>query len=263
MSSRALPGLCLERLHSIRCEAHCLVTHARCRIRLWSLCLQYGYPTRRYVPLHSCRQKVNIGTTASLDACVQLQAARVLSVSPLHKDEMMEYVTLGKTGLRVSVAGLGCGGNSRLGLGRGKTEAEAIALVRQALDLGLNLLDTASAYGTEALIGKAIKTVPRDCVVITTKALINRGSTPSRPCGSWRASSALCVSSTPTTLTYSNCMLSRLRCMTTRSRLLPLPYCVKRRKGNSVPWVLPRPRRTTMSSAVLGVELELPDQAPA
>ena len=47
----------------------------------------------------------------------------------------MEYVTLGKTGLRVSVAGLGCGGNSRLGLGRGKTEAEAIALVRQALDM--------------------------------------------------------------------------------------------------------------------------------
>ena len=55
------------------------------------------------------------------------------------KDEMMEYVRLGKTGLRVSVAGLGCGGNSRLGLGRGKTEAEAIALVRQALDMGLNL----------------------------------------------------------------------------------------------------------------------------
>ena len=93
----------------------------------------------------------------------------------------MEYVTLGKTGLRVSVAGLGCGGNSRLGLGRGKTEAEAIALVRQALDLGLNLLDTAAAYGTEALIGKAIKTVPRDRVVITTKALINRGSTPIPP----------------------------------------------------------------------------------
>ena len=74
----------------------------------------------------------------------------------------MEYVTLGKTGLRVSVAGLGCGGNSRLGLGRGKTEAEAIALVRQALDMGLNLLDTAAAYGTEALVGKAIKPVLRD-----------------------------------------------------------------------------------------------------
>lgn len=93
----------------------------------------------------------------------------------------MEYVTLGNTGLRVSVAGLGCGGNSRLGLGRGKTEAEAITLVRQALDMGVNLLDTAAAYGTEALIGKAIKTVPRDRVVIATKALIHRGSEPIPP----------------------------------------------------------------------------------
>src|SRR5215510_2559018 len=97
------------------------------------------------------------------------------------KDEMMEYVTLGKTGLRVSVAGLGCSGNSRLGLGRGKTEAEAITLLRQALDMGLNLLDTAAAYGTEALIGKALKPVARDRVVITTKALIHHGNTPIPP----------------------------------------------------------------------------------
>jgi aryl-alcohol dehydrogenase-like predicted oxidoreductase len=93
----------------------------------------------------------------------------------------MEYVTLGKTGLRVSVAGLGCGGNSRLGLGRGKTEAEAIALVRQALDLGVNLLDTAAVYGTEAIVGMAINTVPRDRVVIATKALIHRDGTPLPP----------------------------------------------------------------------------------
>jgi aryl-alcohol dehydrogenase-like predicted oxidoreductase len=93
----------------------------------------------------------------------------------------MEYVTLGKTGLWVSVAGLGCGGNSRLGLGRGKTEAEAIALVRQALDLGVNFLDTAAAYGTETIIGKAINTIPRDRVVIATKALIHRNGTPLPP----------------------------------------------------------------------------------
>ncbi len=88
----------------------------------------------------------------------------------------MEYVLLGKTGLRVSVAGFGCGGHSRLGLGRGKTEADAIALVRQALEMGVNLLDTAASYGTEAVIGKAIKAVPRDRVVVTTKANIYRGS---------------------------------------------------------------------------------------
>jgi len=82
----------------------------------------------------------------------------------------MEYTTLGRTGLKVSVAGLGCGGFSRLGIGTGKTEGEAIAIVRQALELGVNLFDTAAAYGTEGVLGKAIKAVPRESVVICTKA---------------------------------------------------------------------------------------------
>jgi aryl-alcohol dehydrogenase-like predicted oxidoreductase len=86
----------------------------------------------------------------------------------------MEYVTLGRTGLEVSVAGLGCGGFSRLGLGSGKSEAEAVALIREALDLGVNLLDTAAVYGTETVVGEAIRSVPRDRVVIATKAWIPR-----------------------------------------------------------------------------------------
>ena len=67
----------------------------------------------------------------------------------------MEYVSLGRTGLRVGVAGLGCGGFSRLGLGTGKSTTEAVALIRQALDMGVNLLDTAAAYGTEEVVGAA------------------------------------------------------------------------------------------------------------
>jgi hypothetical protein len=73
----------------------------------------------------------------------------------------MQYTTLGKTGLRVSVAGLGCGGNSRLGLGAGKSEAEAITLVRAAIDLGINFIDTAEAYGTEEVLGRALDGIPR------------------------------------------------------------------------------------------------------
>jgi aryl-alcohol dehydrogenase-like predicted oxidoreductase len=88
----------------------------------------------------------------------------------------MEYTTLGRTGLKVSVAGLGCGGFSRLGLGTGKSEAEAIGLVREAFSLGVNLFDTAAVYGTEAVLGKALKVLPRDQVVITTKAWTPRGS---------------------------------------------------------------------------------------
>ena len=85
----------------------------------------------------------------------------------------MHYTTLGKTGLKVSVAGLGCGGNSRIGQGAGLSEAQSIALVQRALDLGVNFLDTAISYGTEGIVGKAIEGRPRDAVIISTKTHIN------------------------------------------------------------------------------------------
>ena len=43
-------------------------------------------------------------------------------------------------------------------------------IVRQALDLGVNLIDTAAAYGTEDVVGTALRHVPRDSVVVCTKA---------------------------------------------------------------------------------------------
>ena len=82
----------------------------------------------------------------------------------------MQYTTLGRTGLRVSVAGLGCGGFSRLGLGTGQSSEHAVGIIRQALDLGVNLIDTAAVYGTEDVVGAALRGVARDSVVLCTKA---------------------------------------------------------------------------------------------
>lgn len=84
----------------------------------------------------------------------------------------MEYTQLGNTGLRVSVAGLGCGGSSRLGLAQGRTDREAADLVRAAFDLGVTFFDTAMAYGTEPALGLALAELPRDEVVIATKSQI-------------------------------------------------------------------------------------------
>ena len=81
----------------------------------------------------------------------------------------MIYTTLGKTNLRVSVAGLGTGGFSRLGLKTGKSEDEAARLIHEAVGLGVNFIDTATSYGTEGVVGRALKTIPRDSVVIATK----------------------------------------------------------------------------------------------
>lgn len=84
--------------------------------------------------------------------------------------EPMKRVPLGRTNVEVSVAGLGCGGYSRLGMATGHGEAHASDIVRHALDLGINFIDTARAYGTEAAVGAAIKG-RRNSVVLSSKAL--------------------------------------------------------------------------------------------
>ncbi len=90
----------------------------------------------------------------------------------------MDYTTFGRTGLAVSVMGLGCGGPSRVGKATDKTEAESIAVIRAAIDAGVNFIDTAEAYGTEHLVGAALQGVDRDDIVISTKKRYRDGISP-------------------------------------------------------------------------------------
>lgn len=90
----------------------------------------------------------------------------------------MEYVTLGKSDLKVSRICMGC-----MGFGNAQTgqhswtvdEETSKAIIKRGLELGINFYDTAIAYqaGTsEEYLGKAIKEyAKRDEVVIATKFL--------------------------------------------------------------------------------------------
>lgn len=84
----------------------------------------------------------------------------------------MQKIVLGRTRLEVSVVCLGAGGHSRLGQRQGASADHSISLVRAALDLGINIVDTAPPYGTEEIVGTALKGV-RDKVVISTKCRAN------------------------------------------------------------------------------------------
>ncbi|MFC1601803.1 aldo/keto reductase [Candidatus Sumerlaeota bacterium] len=81
----------------------------------------------------------------------------------------MEFTTLGRTNLRASVIGLGGGGPSRLGRSAKISDEESIRVVRRALELGINTIDTAESYGTEEIIGAAIQDVPRESLILATK----------------------------------------------------------------------------------------------
>jgi aryl-alcohol dehydrogenase-like predicted oxidoreductase len=81
----------------------------------------------------------------------------------------MEYRRLGKTGWQVSTISMGCWGIG--GQWGPVAEAEAIRTIHAALDQGVNLFDTADAYGSgvsEELVGKALRG-RRDNVYIATK----------------------------------------------------------------------------------------------
>ncbi|MEZ4860245.1 MAG: aldo/keto reductase [Caldilineaceae bacterium] len=103
----------------------------------------------------------------------------------------MNYRTLGQTGLRVSEVGLGAfpisGVQTRpdgteLGW-PGTTDKESIALIHRCEELGVNLIDTAEAYGnghSESLTGQALQG-RRDKWIIATKVSPNQGIASDKP----------------------------------------------------------------------------------
>ena len=80
----------------------------------------------------------------------------------------MDYVELGRTGLKVSVAGLGTGGHSKLGQGQGLSVEHSVNLVHAAIDLGINVIDVSNTGPIEPIVGRAIED-RRDGLVVTTK----------------------------------------------------------------------------------------------
>ena len=80
----------------------------------------------------------------------------------------MRYRRLGSSDLRVSEISLG----TWLSFGEGEERARHIACLHRALELGVNLIDTANVYGfgeSERLIGEALAGRPRDSYILATK----------------------------------------------------------------------------------------------
>lgn len=88
----------------------------------------------------------------------------------------MEYTALGRTGIKVSRLCLGC-----MNFGGRQGEDESIRIIHQALEAGVNFLDTANVYGheplnfdvgrgrSEQILGKALQGGKRNNLILATK----------------------------------------------------------------------------------------------
>lgn len=88
----------------------------------------------------------------------------------------MDRVVLGRTGLEVSVAGLGCGGHSRLGQAQGHSVDQSVRLVHAALAAGVTFFDTAAVYGTEEILGAALKARRSEVVISSKQGIVQPGT---------------------------------------------------------------------------------------
>ena len=96
--------------------------------------------------------------------------------SPSPAPRATDTAEIGRTGVRVSRLGLGgvalSGAPPATDPQRATPEDEGVALIRRSLALGLTYLDTAPMYGvgqSEARYGRALRGVPRDRFVLSTK----------------------------------------------------------------------------------------------
>lgn len=156
----------------------------------------YSYNT--YLPVsifcilapHPIAVKARNRTSSSYSSDGQRQV-RGITKTVLAEGMIMEFRSLGRTGLKVSQVGLGCGNFGGVGsepafFGKGETEEEAFALMDIAWDLGINFFDTADAYGggrSETYIGKWLKrkgNSVRDQLVLSSKVFNPVGDGPNQ-----------------------------------------------------------------------------------
>jgi aryl-alcohol dehydrogenase-like predicted oxidoreductase len=92
--------------------------------------------------------------------------------------QIVRYRKLGRSGLSVSEIGYGAwgiGGNAWVGA----AEDESVRALNRAIDLGVNLIDTARGYGeSERIVGRVVRDRPGDEVYVATKVPPKNGTWP-------------------------------------------------------------------------------------
>ncbi len=122
-----------------------------------------------------------------------------------------QKVTLGKTGIRTTLLGMGTGFSGYMRSSNITRAGVAEAMIRTAYEKGIRYFDCADSYGTHPFTAAALKGIPRENYVLGTKMWVTEGGIPEKE----RPDSAVVVDRFRKELNTDYIDLVQLHCMTT------------------------------------------------
>jgi aryl-alcohol dehydrogenase-like predicted oxidoreductase len=107
--------------------------------------------------------------------------AGVLPREPFLKEaDPLQMVTLGKTGIKTTLLGMGTGFSGYMRSSNITRAGVAEAMIRSAYDKGIRFFDCADSYGTHPFAAAALKGLPRDKYTLGTKMWCTDGGIPEK-----------------------------------------------------------------------------------
>jgi len=137
-----------------------------------------------------------------------IDASPVASISK--EVDPLKQVTLGKTGIKATLLGMGTGYSGYNRSSNITRAGTAESVIRAAYERGIRFFDCADSYGTHPFTAAALKGIPRDSYALSTKAWVNEGGIPEKE----RPDAAVVVDRFRKELNTDYIDLVQLHCMT-------------------------------------------------
>src|SRR5664279_2500017 len=105
-------------------------------------------------------------------------ALRVPSQSPVLSSDPLQVVTLGKSGIKTTLLGMGTGFSGYNRSSNITRAGVAESIIHQAYEKGIRFFDCADSYGTHPFTAAALKGIPRESYTLSTKMWVGPGGIP-------------------------------------------------------------------------------------
>src|SRR5674476_313245 len=100
------------------------------------------------------------------------------SKSPVLSSDPLQIITLGKSGIKTTLLGMGTGFSGYNRSSNITRAGVAESIIRQAYETGIRFFDCADSYGTHPFTAAALKGIPRESYTLSSKMWVSQGGIP-------------------------------------------------------------------------------------